>query len=106
MPTLAAKGFQFTSNADAGRYEFTHCQHSSGVACRRLPGMSLEPAHRGGVGTRSPYINMLDFYLWVYLKVVVYRGKLITLHELKVAIETEIARVPTETCKVVIHNFK
>ena len=51
MPTLAAKGFQFTSNADAGRYEFTHCQHSSGVACRRLPGMSLEPAHRGGVGT-------------------------------------------------------
>ena len=55
---------------------------------------------------RSPYINMLDFYLWVYLKVVVYRGKLTTLHELKVAIETEIARVPTETCKVAIHNFK
>ena len=43
---------------------------------------------------------MLDFYLWVYLKVVVYRGKLTTLHELKVAIETEIARVPTEICKV------
>ena len=49
---------------------------------------------------------MLDFYLWVYLKVVVYRGKLITLHELKVSIETEIARVPTETCKVTIYNFK
>ena len=55
---------------------------------------------------RSPDLNPLDFYLWGYLKGVVYRGKPATLHELKVAIETEIARIPLETCKAAVDNFK
>ena len=57
---------------------------------------------------RSPDLNPLGFYLWGYLvlKSAVYRGKSTTVHDIKLAIQAEIARIPRETWKAAIQNFK
>ena len=58
------------------------------------------------MGTPLPDLNPLDFYLRGNLKSVVYRGKPTTVCDLKLAIEADIARIPRETCKAAIQNFK
>ena len=54
----------------------------------------------------SPDLNPCDFYLWGYLKGIVYRGKPETIADLKEAIEESTRGISTETCKAVIEHFK
>ena len=54
----------------------------------------------------SPDLNPLDFYLWDYLKDIVYKPAPATLDELKINIKLEIKRMSTGTCASVMANFR
>ncbi|GFY76899.1 putative DD41D transposase [Trichonephila inaurata madagascariensis] len=54
---------------------------------------------------RSCYLTPLDFYLWGYVKSLVYANKPTTLEELKANIEREIAAVLAEICGRVMENW-
>ena len=48
----------------------------------------------------SPDVSSLDFFLWGYLKAMVYTDKQRTSEQLKRAIIMEVGRTPTETLEV------
>ena len=54
---------------------------------------------------RSCDITPLDFFLWGYVKSLVYANKPTTLEELRANIELEIAAVSAEMCGRVIENW-
>ena len=54
---------------------------------------------------RSPDQNLLDFFLWVYLKANVYIDKPKTLHVLKLKIIQEISRITPEMLSAVLNSF-
>ena len=53
----------------------------------------------------SPDLNPPDFYLWGYLKDIVYENNPLTIGELKAAITGKISQIPKEECVRVIDNF-
>ncbi len=55
---------------------------------------------------RSPDLNPCDFYLWGYLKSVVYNPLPKTLDELKANIEREIKKISKETLKKVFLDLE
>lgn len=55
---------------------------------------------------RSPDLSPLDYYLWGYLKSVVYENKPTTLMALKQNITTEMAAISRATCQGVINNLR
>ena len=55
---------------------------------------------------RSPDLNPCDFYLWGYLKSVVYNPLSRTLDDLKANIEREIKNIRRETLKKIFLNFE
>ena len=55
---------------------------------------------------RSPDLSMCNFYLWGFLKSLVYAGKLRTLGKLKTAIRENIREIGEETSVKVEANFR
>jgi len=55
---------------------------------------------------RSPDLSMYDFFLWGYLKSLVYEGKPRTLEELKGAIRKQISMINQELLQRIEANFR
>jgi hypothetical protein len=55
---------------------------------------------------RSPDLRVCDYLLWGYLKEKVFINRPCTVHELKVAIEHEIAAIPPDMVRCSVNNFK
>jgi hypothetical protein len=51
-------------------------------------------------------LSVCDYFLWGYLKAKVFVSKARTVHELKVAIEHEIAAIPPDMVRHSMDNFK
>lgn len=54
---------------------------------------------------RSCDLTPLDYFLWGYVKSLVYTNKPATLQELRANIEREIAEIPINLCKKVVENW-
>ena len=55
---------------------------------------------------RSPDLNPADFYLWDYLKTVLYNPLPKTLEDLMANIKREINKIPVSVLKNVFENFE
>lgn len=62
--------------------------------------------HKSMWPPRSPDLNPCDYYLWGYLKSVVYNPLPETIEDLKVNIENEIRNIPRETLKSIFWNLR
>ena len=66
--------------------------------------MSNKPTHQWS--SNSPDLNPPDFFLWGYLKDIVYVNWPQTIQELKNNITHEISQIPREMRESVIKNFE
>lgn len=55
---------------------------------------------------RSPDLSPCDFFLWGYLKSIVYRNQPTTTAQLKENIRTEVSRISSDLCKRVFENMR
>ena len=55
---------------------------------------------------RSPDLAPCDYFLWGYLKSLVYKDRPRTVDDLKNAIRTEIARIPLNMLERVVNSFQ
>lgn len=55
---------------------------------------------------RSPDLSPCDFFLWGYLKSVVYKTNPSTVTQLKENIRAEVSRIPQSLCKRVFENMR
>lgn len=84
-----------------------HTARVSMAAVRRLFGNHVISRNGDIVWPpRSPDLSVCDFYLWGYLKSVVYNTRPTTLPALKTRITEEITAIPLDTLHQVMHNFQ
>ena len=55
---------------------------------------------------RSPDLSPLDFYLWSYVKGIVFRSNPLNVADLKAKVRESIRAIPADSLKRVIENFK
>ena len=56
--------------------------------------------------TRSPYLTPCDFFLWGYLKSIIYNDRPRTLAHLKINIRNATAEIPVDMLQRVARNFR